>query len=83
MTQSPSSLSSFIAGCVFRSLIWQAVWFLYFQNVLCPRPEAAAFIRLRHRHHLLEVPSGYMSDRFVKTLIASAIAGLGGSFARH
>ena len=66
-----------------RSLIfWQAVWFLYFQNVLSATAAILLYAVYDVAATLLEVPSGYMSDRLgrKKTLIASAIAGLGGSF---
>ncbi len=66
-----------------RSLIfWQAVWFLYFQNVLSATEAILLYAVYDVATTLLEVPSGYMSDRLgrKKTLIASAIAGLGGSF---
>jgi MFS family permease len=65
-----------------RSLIfWQAVWFLYFQNVLSATAAILLYAVYDVAATLLEVPSGYMSDRLgrKKTLIASAIAGLGGS----
>ncbi len=76
----------------FRSLIfWQATWFLYIQQEL----SAAAAILLYAIYDVattvLEVPSGYMSDRVGRrpTLICAALAmlgsmlllGLGGSFA--
>ncbi|MGI9463431.1 MAG: MFS transporter, partial [Aestuariivirgaceae bacterium] len=74
-----------------RSLLfWQAVWFLYFQNVL----SAAEAVMLAAIYDIgtliLEVPSGYMSDRIGRriTLIAATLAtltgclmlGLGSSF---
>ena len=61
-------------------LFWQAVWFLYFQNVL----SAAEAILLAAIYDiattLLEVPSGYLSDRVGRrfTLIMAMLAtGLG------
>ena len=71
-------------------LFWQAVWFLYFQNEL----SAAEAILLNALYDLattvLEVPSGWMSDRVGRriTLIlaavfavtASALLAFGGSF---
>lgn len=74
-----------------RSLLfWQAVWFLYFQNVL----SAAEAVMLAAIYDIgtliLEVPSGYMSDRIGRriTLIVATLAtmtgclmlGLGSSF---
>ncbi len=75
-----------------RNLIfWQAVWFLYFQDVLSGAQAILLYAVYDVATTVLEVPSGYMSDRFGrrKTLIASAVAGLlgyvmlalGGSFA--
>ncbi len=77
----------FFSGLVF----WQSIWFLYIQNEL----SAAAAITLYAIYDvsttLLEVPSGYMSDRLgrKRTLIVAAVAGAiaaglqayGGSFA--
>ena len=65
-----------------RSLIfWQAVWFLYFQNVLSATDAILLYAIYDVATTLLEVPSGYMSDRLGrrKTLIASAICALGGA----
>ena len=65
-----------------RSLIfWQAVWFLYFQNVLSGAQAILLYAVYDVATTLLEVPSGYMSDRMGrrKTLLASAIAGLIGA----
>lgn len=74
-----------------RSLLfWQAVWFLYFQDVL----SAADAILLAAIYDIgtsvLEVPSGYLSDRIgrritlIMALLATAtgclLIGLGGSF---
>lgn len=59
-----------------RSLIfWQAVWFLYFQDVLSGAQAILLYAVFDVAVTLLEVPSGYMSDRLGrrKTLIASAI----------
>ena len=67
----------FFSGLIF----WQAVWFLYFQNQL----SAAAAILLYAAYDIatmvLEVPSGWMSDRFGRrpTLIVAAMAGLAGA----
>lgn len=65
-----------------RSLIfWQAVWFLYFQNVLSGAEAILLYAIFDVAVTVLEVPSGYMSDRLgrKKTLIASALAALGGA----
>jgi len=75
-----------------RSLsFWQAIWFLYFQDMLSATDAILLYAVYDVATTLLELPSGYMSDRLgrKKTLIASAIAGLasgvllavGGSFA--
>ncbi len=65
-----------------RSVIfWQAVWFLYFQNVLSATEAILLYAVYDVATTLLEVPSGYMSDRLGrrKTLIASAICALLGA----
>ncbi|AGI66821.1 major facilitator superfamily permease [Octadecabacter antarcticus 307] len=65
-----------------RSMIfWQAVWFLYFQNVLSATEAILLYAVYDVASTLLEVPSGYMSDRLGrrKTLIASAICALFGT----
>lgn len=65
-----------------RSLIfWQAVWFLYFQDVLSGAQAILLYAVYDVATTLLEVPSGYMSDRLGrrKTLIASALAAFGGA----
>lgn len=62
-----------------RSLsFWQAVWFLYFQDVLSASEAILLYAVYDVATTVLEVPSGYMSDRIgrKKTLIASALAGL-------
>ena len=75
-----------------RSLtFWQAVWFLYFQDILSGAQAILLYVVLDVAVTVLEVPSGYMSDRLGrrKTLIASAIVtligvtllGFGSSFA--
>ncbi len=74
-----------------RSLLfWQAIWFLYYQDVLSASDAILLYALTDIATTALEVPSGYMSDRLGrrKTLIASALAGLaaavllvfGGSF---
>jgi len=64
-----------------RSLtFWQAVWFLYFQEALSGAQAILLYAVYDVATTVLEVPSGYMSDRLGrrKTLIASAFAALGG-----
>ena len=47
-----------------QSLIfWQAVWFLYFQNVLSPAEAIILYAVYDISVTVLEVPSGYASDR--------------------
>ncbi len=62
-------------------LFWQAIWFLYFQEQL----SAAEAIVLAAVYDIattvLEVPSGYLSDRIGRriTLILAAFAGIAGA----
>ncbi len=58
-------------------LFWQAVWFLYFQDVLSGAEAVALYALLELSITLLEVPSGYLSDRIGRrrTLVASALCG--------
>ena len=62
-------------------LFWQAVWFLYFQQSLSPGAAIALYAVYDISVTVLEVPSGYLSDRLGrrKTLIAAALAGAAGS----
>ncbi|WP_245867137.1 MFS transporter [Oceaniglobus roseus] len=72
-------------------LFWQAVWFLYFQDRLSATAAIQLYAVYDIASTLLEVPSGYMSDRLGRrrTLLAAALAGgaavlfigLGDSFA--
>jgi MFS family permease len=65
-----------------RSLVfWQAVWFFYFQNQFSAAEAILLYAIFDVGTTVLEVPSGYMSDRLGRrfTLIASAIAGLAGT----
>lgn len=72
-------------------LFWQAVWFLYFQSTLSAAEAILLYVVYDVATTVLEVPSGYMSDRLGRrlTLIASAVAAtlgalllaVGGSFA--
>ncbi|MDD9922592.1 MAG: MFS transporter [Boseongicola sp.] len=76
----------------FQSLLfWQAVWFLFFQNSFSAAEALLLYAIYDLSTTVLEVPSGYISDRFGRrrTLITSAVAGLvamicfwfGGTFA--
>ena len=76
----------------FQSLLfWQATWFLYFQNELSASEAILLYAVFDLSVTVLEVPSGYMSDRIGRrfTLIMSSLAFLlglallsfGGSFA--
>ena len=58
-------------------MFWQAVWFLYFQTALTPAQAILLYAVYDVATTLLEVPSGYMSDRLGRriTLLASAVAG--------
>ncbi len=63
----------------FQSLLfWQAVWFLFFQSELSAAEAVLIYVFYDIATTLLEVPSGYMSDRAGRriTLIFSALAGL-------
>lgn len=65
-----------------RSLIfWQAIWFLYFQDMLSGAQAILLYAVYDVSTTLLEVPSGYMSDRLgrKRTLMASAIAAFCGT----
>ena len=58
-------------------LFWQAVWFLFFQKTLSAADAILLYAVYDIATTLLEVPSGYMSDRLGRraTLIASSAAG--------
>ena len=63
----------------FKSLIfWQAIWFLFFQNRLSAGEAILLYAIYDIGTTVLEVPSGYMSDRMGRrfTLIASMVAGI-------
>lgn len=65
-----------------QSLIfWQAVWFLYFQNVLSPAEAIILYAVYDISVTVLEVPSGYASDRLGRrwTLVSAAVCGVLGS----
>ena len=59
-------------------LFWQAIWFLFFQSELSAAEAILLYAVYDIATTVLEVPSGYMSDRWGRrrTLIASACAGL-------
>ena len=66
----------------FQSLIfWQAVWFLYFQSTLSAAEAVLLYAVYDVATTVLEVPSGYMSDRLGRrtTLIASGVTGVAGA----
>lgn len=61
-------------------IFWQAVWFLYFQSELSAAEAILLYAVYDIGTMVMEVPSGYMSDRLGRriTLIASVLAGAGG-----
>ena len=62
-----------------RNLVfWQATWFLYFQSEIGAAQAILLYIVYDVSTTILEVPSGYFSDRFGRrfTLILSAVTGL-------
>ncbi|MEP4195138.1 MAG: MFS transporter [Aliishimia sp.] len=74
-----------------RSLLfWQATWFLYFQNELSAAEAILLYAVFDISATILEVPSGYMSDRLgrrmtlmcasVISLIGLILLGVGSSF---
>lgn len=62
---------------------WQATWFLYFQSELSAPQAILLYVVYDLTVTLLEVPSGYLSDRIGRrpTLILSALAGVLGALA--
>ncbi|MFQ6549138.1 MFS transporter [Aestuariibius sp. 2305UL40-4] len=62
-------------------LFWQAIWFLYFQEALTPAAAILLYAVYDIVTTILEVPSGYLSDRLGRrpTLILSALAMLAGA----
>ncbi len=66
----------------FQSLLfWQAVWFLFFQDTLSASQAIVLYAFYDLSTTMLEVPSGYMSDRVGRrpTLIMAALTGVLGS----
>lgn len=61
-------------------MFWQAVWFLFFQQSLSASGAILLYVSYELAVTLLEVPSGYMSDRLGRrmTLICSALASFAG-----
>lgn len=57
-------------------LFWQAIWFLYFEARLSAAEAILLYVVADLATTVLEVPSGYMSDRLGrrKTLLAAAIS---------
>jgi MFS family permease len=64
-------------------LFWQAVWFLYFQSELSGAQAIILYTVYDISVTVLEVPSGYFSDRFGRrwTLMLSALCALAGCIA--
>ena len=65
----------------FRNLLfWQAIWFLYFQTELSAAEAILLYAVYDIATTVLEVPSGYLSDRLGRriTLILSALASMFG-----
>ena len=60
-------------------LFWQATWFLYFQSELSAAEAVMLYAVYDVATTLLEVPSGWLSDRWgrKKTLVLSSLFGLG------
>ena len=68
----------------FQSLLfWQAIWFLYFQQTLSAAEAILLYAVYDLATTILEVPSGWLSDRFGRrvTLISSAVAAIAGALA--
>lgn len=68
---------AFAQGLVF----WQAIWFLYFQDTLSAAEAILLYVVYDISVTILEVPSGYMSDRLGRriTLITSGVCALLGT----
>ncbi|APE42126.1 hypothetical protein BOO69_00920 [Sulfitobacter alexandrii] len=62
-------------------LFWQAIWFLYFQAELSAAQALALYAVYDVATTLLEVPSGYLSDRLGRrrTLQAASVMGAAGA----
>jgi len=59
-------------------VFWQAIWFLYFENHLSAAEAILLYVVSDIATTVLEVPSGYMSDRIGRkfTLVAAAVCGV-------
>lgn len=59
-------------------MFWQAIWFLFFQSELSAAQAILIYVFYDISTTVLEVPSGWFSDRFGRrlTLIISGVAGL-------
>ncbi|MFK7754374.1 MAG: MFS transporter [Sedimentitalea sp.] len=62
-------------------MFWQAIWFLYFQDQLSASEAILLYVIADLATTLLEVPSGYMSDRWGRrlTLVISGGVGFSGA----
>lgn len=60
-------------------VFWQATWFLYFESRLSASEAILLYVIADVCTTILEVPSGYMSDRLGRraTLLAAALSGVG------
>ena len=67
--------------CLRNLTFWQAIWFLYFQDSLSAAEALVLAATLDITSSILEVPSGYLADKFGRriTLIGAAIASTLGS----
>ena len=67
--------------CLRNLTFWQAIWFLYFQDSLSAAEALVLAATLDITSSILEVPSGYLADKFGRriTLIGAAIASMLGS----
>jgi MFS family permease len=66
----------------FQNLVfWQAIWFLFFQRDLSGAEAILLYAVYDIATTVMEVPSGYMSDRLGRrrTLVAAALAGAAGA----
>ncbi|MBT8414782.1 MAG: MFS transporter [Boseongicola sp.] len=63
-------------------LFWQAVWFLFFQDVLSASQAVILYAVYDLATTIAEVPSGYFSDRIGRrfTLLISALSAVGAAF---
>lgn len=63
-------------------LFWQAVWFLFFQDVLSAAEAVILYAIYDLATTIFEVPSGYFSDRIGRrlTLLTSALAAVAAAF---